>query len=222
MGGFFFWRVALEGGRSQERSPHPHIHFFFSSMFTRAWVSLFSASLYQHSINERKESDSPALHVAVLENSLKAVEFLLSDRVPINKTNKRQETALHWACRSGNLKMVELLLRQGASPSQEDCRGNTPVHWAAQYNASKIIRMLCAAGGSSTSKNNKGLTPLEVARLYSSASAANVLRKLQRVEMKRVEKRMSRPSMPPTCTPVRASRSDPVFKSTMVRMTGTV
>jgi len=186
-------------------------------MFNRAWNSLFSASIHQHFLAEPKNCSSPPLHVAVDEGSLLTVQFLLSDRVDINKTNKKQESALHWACRSGNLKVVELLLRQGACPSQEDCHGNTPVHWAAQFNAPKIIRALCAAGGSSVSTNNKGLTPLDVARLYGSAPTAQTLRKVQKMERKRVEKRMSRPTLLSSSTPVRASRSDPAFKATTIR-----
>lgn len=60
-----------------------------------------------------------ALHAAVIQGQVEAVEWLLSHgaSVKVQKEEKWRDTALHYAAANGHAEVVKILLRFGANPN---------------------------------------------------------------------------------------------------------
>jgi ankyrin repeat protein len=105
-----------------------------------------------------------ALHWAVQENALEAVEYLIDDhKMDVDDSNLYGSTPLHLAVEHGHGDMVRLLLSRGADVWATDLEGNTSLHIICESgNPTKehIMRMLLARGSQVNQMNNQGQTPL--------------------------------------------------------------
>ena len=66
------------------------------------------------------------LHLAVLKNSYKFVEYFIKKKLNVNKRNKNGDTPLHLAMKNGDFDIIKLLLDNGASIKIKNKKGITP------------------------------------------------------------------------------------------------
>ena len=77
--------------------------------------------------NFRDKDNNSALHIAVRNNSIKMVKYLLSKKNKnINAKNNKGQTSLHLACLKGNEAIINLLIQNGANINELDLKGNKP------------------------------------------------------------------------------------------------
>ena len=97
-------------------------------------------------INEATKDTNRPLHVAVAEERLECMKYLLTmeDVLQIDAVNGQNETALHRAVSYGKDGIVDMLLQSGASLEVEDIDGNTPLDIAVKlkniYCAERILK----------------------------------------------------------------------------------
>ena len=72
------------------------------------------------------------LHIAVMKNSYKFVDYFIKNEININKKNKRGKTPLHLAINNGNYEIIKLLLDNGADVNIKDKGGVTPFDLASK------------------------------------------------------------------------------------------
>ena len=66
------------------------------------------------------------LHMAVLKNSYKFVDYFIKKKLNINKKNKNGDTPLHLAIQQGDYDIIKLLLDNGANIKIKNKKGITP------------------------------------------------------------------------------------------------
>ena len=66
------------------------------------------------------------LHLAVLKNNYKFVDYFIKKKININKKNKNGDTPLHLAIQNGDYEIIKLLLDNGASIKIKNKKGITP------------------------------------------------------------------------------------------------
>ena len=66
------------------------------------------------------------LHMAVLKNSYKFVDYFIKKKLNINKRNKNGDTPLHLAIQKGDYDIIKLLLDNGANIKIKNKKGITP------------------------------------------------------------------------------------------------
>ena len=66
------------------------------------------------------------LHMAVLKNSYKFVDYFIKKKINVNKKNKNGDTPLHLAMQKGDYDIIKLLLDNGASIKIKNKKGVTP------------------------------------------------------------------------------------------------
>ena len=138
------------------------------------------AALLMLNINARDESGNTPLHLAVQDNRLEVVSFLIANGAKLNVENKNGYTPLQLAFEynrlhpnftRNRLEILYLLINNGAKLNVKNIEGNTPLHLAIQYgnlhtepdfirNRQEVVSFLIAKGAKVNVKNNKGQTPL--------------------------------------------------------------
>ena len=77
--------------------------------------------------NYRDDKNNSSLHIAVKNNSIKMVKYLLSKKEKnINAKNGKGQTALHIACSNENDEIINLLVLNGANINILDFQGKKP------------------------------------------------------------------------------------------------
>ena len=98
---------------------------------------------------ERHDSEPKwtPLHLAVLYEHNRTVEWLLAYGAFVDPLDKMQNTPLHYACCDGGDRMARALLQAGADVMARDACGMTPLHKAVFYNGSfELFQLLLEAG----------------------------------------------------------------------------
>ena len=114
-----------------------------------------------------------ALHWAVYENKLEAVNQLLHCGADVDAKTSKSRTPLHIACILSEFGICQSLLQAGASVDAQDKDNNTPTHYTAYYSNgyllaspcienAKILKLLLAYKPDITRKNKRGQTPIDV------------------------------------------------------------
>ena len=78
------------------------------------------------------------LHMAVLKNSYKFVDYFIKKKLDVNKKNKRGDTPLHLAIQIGNYDIIKLLLDNGANILIKNKKGLRPYDLANSKIRSKF------------------------------------------------------------------------------------
>lgn len=73
------------------------------------------------------------LHIAVIMESVKLVEFLLVKGIFPDEKNEVGFTPLHYALTRRNLSIIRALLEGGANPDELDIQGMSPKMYARMY-----------------------------------------------------------------------------------------
>lgn len=82
------------------------------------WVRFLLGKDADPSIGDR-QGVTPLMHAALI-NFPEGAEALLSDKAPVDQTNRRGETALILAVQNKNAAVIRLLVRNGANPDKAD------------------------------------------------------------------------------------------------------
>lgn len=83
-----------------------------------SWLRFLLAKDADPSIGDR-QGVTPLMHAALI-NFADGADELLTDKAPVDQTNRRGETALILAVQSKNVAMVRLLVKRGAKPDKAD------------------------------------------------------------------------------------------------------
>lgn len=83
-----------------------------------SWLRFLLAKDADPSIGDR-QGVTPLMHAALI-NFADGADELLTDKAPVDQTNRRGETALILAVQSKNVAMVRLLVKRGANPDKAD------------------------------------------------------------------------------------------------------
>lgn len=128
-----------------------------------------------HSVNELGKT---ALHYAVTNKQLAAMDLLLNAGADVNAQDETGMTPLHVAAMLGRRAEAAWLLDHGATLEPRDSFGDTPIHTAAIFGGGGVIQILNERGADLTAKNNAGLAPLDLARKHKQEKVAAFLLKL--------------------------------------------
>lgn len=116
-------------------------------------------------INAKDAFGSTALHYAIAEKQVPAVELLLELGADVALQDSNGKTALHYAVEHRLPAVLETLLSKcPEAVSVSDRHGNQPL-WTAAFNARgnyRIVSMLLRCGADPTHLNNVNLSPLDI------------------------------------------------------------
>nr|XP_022316497.1 transient receptor potential cation channel subfamily A member 1-like [Crassostrea virginica] len=114
-------------------------------------------------VNQRDSWGNSALHVAVDNKCLRAVEEILTNAGDVNATNETGLTPLHSSAINGDLDIAVTLLSHEATVNVRDQDSFTPVHRACLFNRHEVLNALMKKGGDINMKTKDGMTPLILA-----------------------------------------------------------
>lgn len=94
-------------------------------------------------VNKRNSDGSSALHLAIENDCIEIVDFLLNcSTIEIDKFDKRKNTPLHIAFKNYRFACAKKLLQHNADVSVQDLAGNTVLHFAIENNRVEYVRIL--------------------------------------------------------------------------------
>jgi ankyrin repeat protein len=104
-----------------------------------------------------------ALIIAVIENKLDFIKWLVDNGANLNHQDRAGYSALHFAGQEKLVEVSRFLLVSGANPNVQDIHGNTPL-WTAIINAKLptdeqgVVRLLLKHGANPDLVNKHGKT----------------------------------------------------------------
>lgn len=108
---------------------------------------------------KQTQYQEPLMHIAVSNNKLQVLEYLLSKKEDIDQLEQNYlETPLHKACESNHPQIVEFLLSKGANPNIENKFKTLPLTYACRNGNINIIYQLVNHGSNLFHKGNSGDT----------------------------------------------------------------
>ena len=117
-------------------------------------------------INKLDEAGQTPLHVAVVNNYVSLLTWLLDHGADINVKNRQGDTPLRSAViwdRTPHLSVIRTLLSRGADVNAGDTYGDTPLHVAATFAETSVIKLLLSEGANPNAQAGRGETPLHYA-----------------------------------------------------------
>ncbi len=131
------------------------------------------------SINARNECyGASSLLLAVSEEKLYAVKFLLQKGAFVESKTNEGITALMVASQYSNEEMLKCLIAAGAKVDNTDTNGLSAIHYAAKFNIPIAVVTLIKHGANPNALDNKGWTPLHYAVHFWRKEAVATLLKL--------------------------------------------
>ncbi|XP_060064198.1 transient receptor potential cation channel subfamily A member 1-like [Ylistrum balloti] len=129
-------------------------------LFMATGENLYGLAGKDRLITHRDNEGNTALHMAILNNKLKASEYLLRKGASVNSRNGSHSAPLHMAAVNGNVPITELLLSYKAIIDRRDKEHMTAIHRAAMFNRYQIIEILLNKGGDVNVKSEDQMSPL--------------------------------------------------------------
>ena len=112
--------------------------------------------------NQKDPRGMPILMVAIQENSVKTVDYLINAKgIDLNQPNMTDETPLMFAALYGQLPLVKILVDQKQVPVNRS--GWTPLHYACTNGHYDIALFLLDKGAAVDSRSPNETTPLMMA-----------------------------------------------------------
>ena len=110
-------------------------------------------------------SGNTIFHSAVFYNSVKCVDYLLTQKYDFSNTNKDENSVIHIACLKGTYETVNKILKHGVPVSCPNKYGDTPLHSAVRSGSYNCVMLLLenGCGGCVSIKNKLDETPLHTA-----------------------------------------------------------
>ncbi|GEO11278.1 hypothetical protein SAE01_37740 [Segetibacter aerophilus] len=105
------------------------------------------------------------LILAVYNNSLDVVDFLLKKGAKTSGQDAAGNTALMGVCFKGYTELAQKLVDAGADVNERNSNGATALTFAATFGHLQIAEILLKKGADLTLQDSRGKTPLDHARL---------------------------------------------------------
>ena len=158
-------------------------HFRFEKLVGRKYLTSFLEGACQSALSE---GGLTILHVAVINNNIEAVNFILEHRlVSVNAVDDSGNTALHLAAMNGNLEVVRTLLSRRAAVNIQNSLGfsalhrallrHTQLHRTRQIEQDELVLLLLRSGANYQMRCREGRTPLHMAALSGYINAINII-----------------------------------------------
>ena len=123
-----------------------------------------------HYVTTRDSEYRTLLHVAVMNNHVQIVVFLLTKHPNVNAQDDYGKTPLHYAAdkdidfeTANSLRQMQLLIDNGANINSQDNDGDTPLHIACRGGNVELTQKLIHSEANQGIRNRFGLTPLDTA-----------------------------------------------------------
>lgn len=150
------------------------INFNFNSFFSRSLVHALSSVITYRCMctlhyvmdvlfNSTNISKKTAMILAIMDNNIEEVTFLINRGENIFKKNDEEETLLHYAAKNGCLEIAELLINHGANPLEKNKWGESPLHYAVKGKHLAIAQLLIHNGANVLEKDIRKMSPLHYA-----------------------------------------------------------
>jgi ankyrin repeat protein len=105
-----------------------------------------------------------ALHQSAFDGKLEAVQFLVSEGVPVDTIDPENHTALMWAAFNGHTPVVRFLLERGAKLDATDVNGRTALLFASSGPFPDTVEFLLKKGAEVNAQGKReGFTALMTA-----------------------------------------------------------
>jgi ankyrin repeat protein len=127
-------------------------------------------------VEEIYETDREAIHatdmkgftpliLAVYNNSVDVVDFLLQKGAKTDGQDAAGNTALMGVCFKGYKELAQKLVEAGADVNERNANGATALTFAATFGHLAIAEMLLQKGADTYAQDARGKTPLDHARI---------------------------------------------------------
>lgn len=110
------------------------------------YLNALQAILDKNTLNEKSKDGSTPLHLAVQNDHLNIVKFLIRNGVDVNAKNRDENTPFHLAARNGHLEVVKYLVGNGADVNARNKDGNTPLFTAGEQGDFEMSKYLVRNG----------------------------------------------------------------------------
>lgn len=120
------------------------------------------------------QAERSQLHIAALDDDVRAIDALLADGKPPDAQDEQGSTPLHFAAQQHSFSAATALLKGGAAVDVENAFGNTAL-FVAVFNSrgrGDVIGLLRSHGADPLHKNTSGQTPVGLARLIGNYDVA--------------------------------------------------
>lgn len=131
-------------------------------------------------VNSRDKDGTPMLNLAVRNDNIEAVEWLLEKGADVNLISEdRGYSALMDAVWRGNMKITELLLNLKEKPDVNlvSKEGQTMIILAVGADNDGISELLCKAGADVDIKDQMGMSAYDYAKLFKKSRILSILEK---------------------------------------------
>src|SRR5437773_6194376 len=117
-------------------------------------------------INKLDAAGETPLHVAVINNYVSLLTWLLDHGADINIKDRHGDTPLRSAViwdRTPHMSVIGALLGRGADVNDGNTYGDTPLHVAATFAETSVIKLLLSEGANPNAQAGRGAAPLHYA-----------------------------------------------------------
>ncbi|XP_071636453.1 uncharacterized protein [Temnothorax longispinosus] len=122
--------------------------------------------------------DFTILHIALQENNLEMIKYLVDKGCNINVKNASGSKPIHIVAREGYKDIVEFFLSKGLSINDRGEFNQTLLHFAAMKGHLEVAKYLISQGADVNAKDVNGLTPMHVAANFGYNDFIEVLLKI--------------------------------------------
>jgi ankyrin repeat protein len=110
-----------------------------------------------------KNNDSVStLHYCAQNGLLKAIEFLIDQKISFERTNE-EKGPVHFAAQGDSVRSLAFFRSRGTNLDEPDSKGLTPLHWACLSGSDQAVMFLSAWGVNLNARDCNGSTPLHLA-----------------------------------------------------------
>lgn len=125
----------------------------------------------------RNKKGQTLLHIAILQNKVDVVEFLVEKGCDVDAMDNSSETPLHYAAKKGLQNILLFLVQFECKTDVKNTNGNTPLHLAVNNGHERCVKALIYSSKTIdiNAKNNCGNTPLHTAAKWGYLNIIKIL-----------------------------------------------
>lgn len=122
---------------------------------------------FEMGFTDANNTEDSLLHLAVRENNIPVVKYLLENNMNPDPRNVMGETPLHLAALIHAPSVGDLLCEAGADVNAVDNKENTPLHNAflSDHPSNEMVKVLLKFGANPSIQNNEKCTPVHYAAI---------------------------------------------------------